>query len=90
MPYPGRPVLEPLPQFRGTAGTRQTPQQRAALLEYVAREYRDGRSLRELAQLTDRTQTAIRRALDQAGVPRRGRGAQPAYRLSDGPSTEAD
>ncbi|KQZ90156.1 hypothetical protein ASD62_13465 [Phycicoccus sp. Root563] len=78
MPYPGRPVLEPLPQFRGTATVRQTPEQRAALLEFVARGHQTGRSLRELAELTDRTQTAIRRALDEAGVQRRGRGAPAA------------
>jgi hypothetical protein len=33
--------------------------------------------LRELAEQTGRTQTAVRRALDQAGVALRGRGAQP-------------
>ena len=76
-PYPSRPTLKPLPQFQGTATTRQSPEQRAALLRFVAGEYTSGRSLREIAELTDRTQSAIRRALDQAGVPRRGRGAQP-------------
>ena len=76
MVYPGRPVLKPLPQFRGTASNRPTPQQRAALLEFVAREYAAGRSLHQLAELTDRRQTAIRRALDETGVPRRGRGTQ--------------
>lgn len=54
---------------------RQTPSQRAALVAFVAAEYQAGRSLRQLAELTGRTQTAIRRALDEAGVPRRGRGA---------------
>lgn len=76
MVYPGRPVLKPLPQFRGTASNRPTPEQRTALIEFVAHEYQAGRSLRELAELTDRTQTAIRRALDDAGVARRGRGAR--------------
>lgn len=41
----------------------------------VAVEYPAGRLLRELAELTGRTQTAIRRALDELGIPRRGRGA---------------
>lgn len=78
MPYPGRPVLQVLPQFVGTAGVRtQTPEQCARLLAFVAAEYERGRSLRELAELTGRTQTAVRRALDQAGVRRRGRGARP-------------
>ncbi|MHB8275035.1 MAG: helix-turn-helix domain-containing protein [Dermatophilaceae bacterium] len=43
----------------------------------MAAEYQQGKSLRELAELTGRTQTAVRRALDQAGVVRRRRGAQP-------------
>lgn len=82
MPYPGRPRLEVLPEFVATASPRgQTPQQRSRLLQFVAKEYAAGRSLRELAELaelaelTGRTQSAVRRALDQAGVPRRDRGA---------------
>lgn len=78
MVYPSRPVLSVLPEFIGTAGTRsQTPQQRVRLREFVAAEYQRGRSLRELGELTGRSQTAVRRALDEAGVRRRGRGAQP-------------
>jgi hypothetical protein len=77
MPYPGRPVLEPLPSSRATATIKQSAQQRRTLIAFVAREYRAGRSLRELAELTDRSQTAIRRAHDEVGVPRRGRGASP-------------
>jgi len=79
--YPFRPTLQVLPQFRGTAGTRQTAAQRAALLDFVTAGYLDGQSIRQLAELTGRTQTAIRRALDQAAVPRRPRGAQ---RLASG------
>lgn len=59
MVYPGRPVREPLPQFVGTAGARQTPEQREALLEFVAAEYQAGRSLRELGELTARSQTVL-------------------------------
>lgn len=77
MPYPSRTVYEVLPEFEGTAGTRShTPEQRQRLREYVAAEYEKGRSLRELAELTGRTQTAVRRALDEAGVVRRGPGAR--------------
>ncbi|MBB2987601.1 helix-turn-helix domain-containing protein [Terracoccus luteus] len=75
MPYPGRPVLEVLPQFVGTATIKQSPQQRAVLLDFVAQNYAAGRSLRELGELTGRSQTAIRRALDAAGVLRRAPGA---------------
>ncbi|WP_367280083.1 helix-turn-helix domain-containing protein [Nocardioides sp.] len=67
-----------LPDFADTAGTRsQTPEQRARLRAFVATEYQRGRSLRELAELTGRTQTAVRRALDEVGVERRGPGAPP-------------
>ncbi len=85
MVYPGRPVLETLPQFRGTNLYRPTPEQRAELLGFVAEQYQAGRSLRELAELTGRTQTAVRRALDAAGVPRRPRGAYRASPHVDGP-----
>ncbi|WP_457255975.1 helix-turn-helix domain-containing protein [Pedococcus sp. P5_B7] len=84
MAYPSRPTLPVLPQFAGTNGTRPTREQRCALVEYIAREYEAGRSLRELAELTGRTQTAVRRALDEAGVRRRGRGAQPQQTTSHG------
>ncbi len=77
MPYPGRPVLKTLPQFADSNVIKPTPEQRAALLAFVADRYRAGQSLRELAELTGRTQTAVRRALDQVGVPRRARGAYP-------------
>lgn len=78
MPYPSRPVLKVLPEFEGTASPRgQTQEMRRRLLEFVAVEYPRGRSIRELAELTGRSQTAIRVAMDQAGVVRRGRGAPP-------------
>ena len=79
MPYPARPVLEVLPEFVGTVSTRPTPAQRARLIAFCAEQYEAGRSIHELAELTGRTQTAVRRALDQAGVRRRSRGA-PAVR----------
>ena len=86
MPYPSRPVLKTLPQFEGSNTTRPTPQQRADLVAFVAVQYAAGRSLRELAELTGRTQTAVRRALDEAGVPRRPRGAY-RVKLDAGPTT---
>lgn len=52
------------------------PAQRRQLIEFVAAAYQQGRSLRELAEFTGRTQTAVRLALDEAGVARLGRGAQ--------------
>lgn len=78
MPYSGRPVLRPLSQFRGTASVAQSAAERTALLEFAAREYRAGSSLRESAELTDRSQTAIRRALDQAAP----RSADPEFHRS--------
>lgn len=82
MAYPSRPTLVLLPQFRGTATVRQTRDQREALLAFVDEHYRAGRSLRELCELTGRSTTAVRRALDQAGTPRRGRGAETINRRS--------
>ena len=78
MAYPGRPILDVLPEFVDTAVVRQTRALRARLLEFCAEHYLAGRSIHELAELTGRSQSAVRRALDQAGVKRRGRGAQRA------------
>lgn len=83
MPYPGRKLHQVLPEFASSNSTRQTPAQRTRLVAYVTREYEAGRSLRELAELTGRTQTAVRRALDEAGVRRRGPGAQPVRSAAD-------
>ncbi|CCI53541.1 helix-turn-helix domain-containing protein [Nostocoides jenkinsii] len=71
MVYPGRPVRDPLPQFIGTAITRQTPEQRQALIAFAKEQYENGASLREIAEQTARTQSAIRRALSS---PRPARG----------------
>ena len=70
-------MLATLPHFVGTNVTRPTPEQRRALVAFVVAQYQAGRSLREVAELTGRTQTAVRRALDEAGVARRLRGAYP-------------
>ncbi|MGY1829049.1 helix-turn-helix domain-containing protein [Geodermatophilus sp. SYSU D01180] len=42
---------------------------------YVVDQYAAGRSLRELAELTDRSFSAVRKILDRHGVRRRGVGA---------------
>ena len=53
-----------------------TPVPHAEILDFVREQYpAAGRSLRELAELTGRTQTAVRRALDKLGIPKRERGA---------------
>ncbi len=76
MPYPSRPVLEVLPQFRGDVKNGYNLLQRDRFDRFVAEQYAAGQ-LRELGELTGRTQTAVRRSLDRTGTPRRGRGAQP-------------
>lgn len=59
MPYPARRVLEPLPEFVGTATVRQTAHQRERLIRFAREQYDAGRSLREIAELTDRTQSVL-------------------------------
>lgn len=77
MPYPPRPQLQPLPQFAGTArtGTVPSPELQAQLEAYVLTAYAEGRSLSEIGDLVDRTQTAVRRVLDKHQVHRRPMGA---------------
>ena len=43
-----RPTLQVLPQFRATAGTRQTPEQGAALLALVTTGHVEGRSIQRV------------------------------------------
>ena len=85
VPYPSRPVLDVLPQFANDAKTRWVPEEIARLDAFVAERYRAGHSIHQLAELTGRTQMAIRRSLDRTGTPRRGRGAQP---LQAAPGTQ--
>ena len=73
MAYPSRPRLKPLPQFAGR--TRPGTRVSAELVRYVLEQYAGGRSLREIAELTDRTHSAVRNILDRAGVLRRKSGA---------------
>ena len=83
MVYAGRPTLGVLAEFRGSASTRQSPEQRRRLREFVAAVYQRGRSLRELAEMTVRTQTAVRRSRDEACVERRASGAPRGALLSE-------
>ena len=77
MPYPPRPQLRPLPTFAGTArsGTVLSQRLQAQLEAFVLGEYAAGRSLRQIAELIDRSPTAVRRVLDKHRVPRRAVGA---------------
>ncbi|MFQ1004407.1 helix-turn-helix domain containing protein [Modestobacter sp. SSW1-42] len=76
MPYPPRPQLRPLPEFAGTRDAAH-PLLQVRLETFIVASYRDGRSLREIAELVDRSQTAVRKALDKHQVPRRPAGARP-------------
>ncbi len=80
MPYPPRPQLRPLTEFAGTArtGTVPGPALQARLEAVVIEQYTAGRSLREVAELVDRSPTAVRRILDKHHVPRHPVGARPA------------
>ncbi|SHN88836.1 hypothetical protein SAMN05660350_04826 [Geodermatophilus obscurus] len=82
MAYPPRRQLRPLPEFTGTArnGNPAGGDVQVRLEAFVVEQYRAGRSLREIAELADRSPTAVRRVLDKHSVPRRARGAT---RLAD-------
>ena len=75
VPYPPRPALRPLPQFAGTAGPRPHPALQARVEAFIVEQYAAGRSLRELAELTDRSFSAVRNILAKHGVRRRTVGA---------------
>ena len=69
MAYPSRPVLSPLPEFAGTATSRPSPELLDRLVAFVLAEYAAERSLREVAELTDRSFFALRNILDSRGGP---------------------
>ena len=75
MAYPDRPTLGVLRQFRGDLKNGYNTFQRDRFDRFVAEQYKAGRSLREIGELTGRTQTAVRASLDRTGTPRRARGA---------------
>ena len=75
MPYPPRPQLRPLTEFAGTASPRPNPEMQARVEAFIVEQYAAGRSLRQLAELTDRSFSAVRNILNKRGVHRRGAGA---------------
>ena len=86
MPYPSRPALRALPEFAGTArtGTVVSADLQARLEAYVLKAYTvDGRSVREVGELVDRSQTAVRRILSRHQVPMRPVGARPVTNDED-------
>ena len=75
MPYPPRPQLQPGREFDGTASPRPHPAVQARVERFVLEQYAAGWSLREIAELTDRSFSAVRNILGKRGVRRRDRGA---------------
>lgn len=82
VPYPPRPQLRPLPEFAGSASPRPNPAVQARVEAFIVEEYAAGRSLRELAELTDRSFSAVRNILTKRGVHRRGSGATLLHQLN--------
>lgn len=74
MPYPARPHLEPLPAWRGTRN-RLRGERLASLKTFVVESYSSGLSLRQMAELSDRSWSDVRAILDTEGLPRRPPGA---------------
>ena len=72
---PPRPHLRPLPEFTGTAVPHPHPLVQARVERFVLGKYAGARSLRELADLTDRSFSAVRNILSKHGVRRRTAGA---------------
>ncbi|WP_374209409.1 helix-turn-helix domain-containing protein [Klenkia sp. PcliD-1-E] len=77
MSYPPRPQLTPLPDFAGTAsqGRFLDRELREKLETFIVSAYAQGRSLREIGELVDRSQTAVRRVLASHQIPLRPAGA---------------
>lgn len=73
-PIPHAPRLEPMPEWRGTRN-RLRGEQLDALKGFIVTAYDEGKSLRQIAELTDRTWSDIRAILATTGVPRRPPGA---------------
>jgi hypothetical protein len=60
---------------RGTASPRPDPAVQARVEEFIVEQYEAGRSLRQLAELTDRSFSAVRNILTRRCVHRRSSGA---------------
>jgi hypothetical protein len=54
-----------LPEFRGTASPRPDPAVQARVEAFIVEQYEAGRSLRQLAELTDRSFSAVRNIRDR-------------------------
>ena len=73
----------------GTASPRPDPGVQAQVERFILWECAAGRSLRELAELTVRSFSAVRNILDRHGVRRRGVGAaRVTEELSRPPSSQ--
>jgi hypothetical protein len=59
MPYPPRPRLRALPEFAGTAKSRPNPSVQPRVEAFALAQYAAGRSLCEIAELTDRSFSAV-------------------------------
>lgn len=75
VPYSPRPRLRPLTEFAGTASPRPDRAAHARVEAFILENYAAGRSLRELAELTDRSFSAVRNILTKHEVHLRGTGA---------------
>jgi hypothetical protein len=62
-------------RMNGDAGPRPDPEVQTRVGAFIAEQYAAGPSLREPAELTDRSLSAIRNIIDRHGVHRRGSGA---------------
>jgi hypothetical protein len=75
------PALQPLPEFRCTATSRPSPELLDLLNTFVVEQYLAGLSLRQIAELTDRSFSGVRRILATRGVRRWPAGAAARLRL---------
>jgi hypothetical protein len=75
-----------MPEFAGTTSPRPDPVGQARVEAFIVEQHNAGRSLRELAELTDRLFSAVRNILSKHGVHRGGFGATT---LSEPPSPDA-
>jgi hypothetical protein len=64
-----------LPEFRGTTSPRPDPAAKARVEAFIVEQYEAGRSLRQLAELTDRSFSAVRNIVTRRSVHRRSTGA---------------
>jgi hypothetical protein len=71
MPFPARPRRDSLPQFVGQRGRWLPPGSSNRLTQFVVEHHNDGRSLREISELVDRSDREFANILFAACVPRR-------------------